>query len=382
LTSAAAAVVLGLTLFDAAPIDAAPKRQLIVRKAKKGAPKRITKAPRTITKAPATHKHPPKATAKAPFKGPAARFAKKTTIGKGALNLRSLPVHKKVAGTKLLSGRLAVPKQIKPKLSLVHVPHAKIRPRFAPFIQRHWKQAFFWVAIAGIGYITIPQLYYDPFYSCVDGDDPIYEDCLYILSYAALEEEEYVHISMPEKAAYRFEAKAPAKEACPSCSWDPFVQRRWNQPYSWVRIPQVGSVTVPDAYYDRFYTYAGATPPNYPQACQVLQEAASASDESKLERLGMPAGTKYRYEAETNPTERCRACTLRPFVERKWNRAFVWVQIPQTGNVTVPEDTYDSFYRHASAEPPNYQAACKVLVEAAASDTVMTAAPVTGSGVQ
>jgi hypothetical protein len=52
----------------------------------------------------------------------------------------------------------------------------------------------------------------------------------------------------------------------------------------------------------------------------------------------------------------------------------VWVQVPQTGNVTVPEDSYDSFYRYASAEPPNYPAACKVLVEAAAADTVMTTA--------
>jgi hypothetical protein len=48
--------------------------------------------------------------------------------------------------------------------------------------------------------------------------------------------------------------------------------------------------------------------------------------------------------------------------------------VPQTGNVTVPEDAYDRFYGYASAEPPNYPAACKVLVEAAAADTVMTTA--------
>ena len=50
------------------------------------------------------------------------------------------------------------------------------------------------------------------------------------------------------------------------------------------------------------------------------------------------------------------------------------MQVPQTGNVTVPEDSYDRFYGYASAEPPNYPAACKVLVEAAAADTVMTTA--------
>ena len=69
----------------------------------------------------------------------------------------------------------------------------------------------------------------------------------------------------------------------------------------------------------------------------------------------------------------CPTCRWEDFVERKWNREFVWVQIPQTGNVTVPEDQYDRFYRYASAEPPNYPAACKVLVDAAAADTVMTA---------
>ena len=152
------------------------------------------------------------------------------------------------------------------------------------------------------------------------------------------------------------------------------MERKWNQSFAWVKLPEVGNVTVPDAYYDRFYTFAGANPPNYPQACQVLQDAAAAKDESDTVRISMPPDTDYRYQADAGPTQECKSCTLEPFVERKWNRAFVWVQIPQTGNVTVPEDSYDRFYRYASAEPPNYPAACKVLVEAAAADTVMTTA--------
>ena len=80
------------------------------------------------------------------------------------------------------------------------------------------------------------------------------------------------------------------------------------------------------------------------------------------------------------PTQECKSCTLQPFVERKWNKEYVWVQVPQTGNVTVPEDSYDRFYGYASAEPPNYPAACKVLVEAAAADTVMTTALDTSRG--
>jgi hypothetical protein len=339
----------------------------------------ITKVPKTFTKVSKTITKVSKPNTKARLtKDPAAASVKKSTIGKGALQLSSLPLHKATAGTQFLSGRLAVPKQIKPKLSLALAPPAKLRPRFAPFIQRHWKQPFFWVAIAGVGYITIPQLYYDQFYSCVDNGDPIYDECLYVLSYAALEEEEYVRVSMPEKVTYRFKAKAPMKNECPACRWDSFVERRWNQTFSWIKIPQVGNVTVPDAHYDRFYTYAGASPPNYPKACQVLQRAAAARHESKVEHITMPAHADYRYEASANPPQQCKSCSLERFVERKWNREFVWVQIPQTGNVTVPEDTYDSFYRYASAEPPNYAAACKVLTEAAAADTVVTTAGGTG----
>ena len=195
----------------------------------------------------------------------------KSKIGTGTLNLRSLPLHKAAAGNAFLKGRLAVPQNIRPKLTLTHAPGLKFRPRFSPFVQRYWKKAFFWVAVAGIGYLTIPELYYNSFYSCVSVDDPIWDDCSYILSYAAIEEEEVVRVSMPATAKYRYTAKAPAPPAdCPSCRWDRFVERKWNQSFAWVKLPQVGNITVPDAYYDRFYTYAGANPPNYPQACQVL----------------------------------------------------------------------------------------------------------------
>ena len=73
------------------------------------------------------------------------------------------------------------------------------------------------------------------------------------------------------------------------------------------------------------------------------------------------------------------AC-FEPFVERKWNHAFVWVQIPQIGNVTVPEDHYDRFYTYVGQEPPNYGSACKLLVEALAADTVAAATVEIGQG--
>jgi hypothetical protein len=373
LASASAAVVVALTLFDMAPVEAAVQRRAVtvrkVQRAPSRARPRVHHAqPRVLHKKMGTTR----SVTKGVGSGSGSSLVKKGTLDTGTQSLRGLPLHQATAGTAFLRGRVAVPQNLRPKFTITRVPGAAFRPRLAPFVQRHWKKAFFWVAIAGIGYLTIPELYYDRFYTCVSVDDPIYDDCIDVLSYAVLEEEEVVRISMPATAVYRYRAKAEVRQDCPSCRWQRFVDRRWNQSYGWVKLPQVGNVTVPDAYYDRFYTFAGANPPNYPQACQVLQDAAAVKDESEVVRISMPPGAEYRYRAEVAPTQECKSCTLEPFVERKWNRQFVWVQIPQTGNVTVPEDSYDRFYRYAGAEPPNYPAACKVLVEAVASDTVMT----------
>jgi hypothetical protein len=57
-------------------------------------------------------------------------------------------------------------------------------------------------------------------------------------------------------------------------------------------------------------------------------------------------------------------------VVQNWSRAFVWVNMPEGGNVTVREDYYDRFFNYVAQEPPNYIAACKILVEALAADTV------------
>jgi hypothetical protein len=293
-------------------------------------------------------------------------------ILKGGRTLRNLPITKAVAGTAHLKGKIAVPHGIHPKLTLTHRPALKFKARFIPFVQRHWRRPFFWVAIAGIGYLTIPEFYYDDFYSCIGVDDPDYDDCLYILSYAALDEEEVVRVSMPPDATYRYRAKTAVTQDCQACRWDRYVERKWNQSYGWVKVPEIGNVTVPDAYYDRFHRFASANPPDFPQACQVLQDAASTEGEAEGARISMPPGAEYRYQADAAPHRQCTSCTLAPFVDRKWNRAYVWVQVPQTGNVTVPEDAYDRFYSYASAEPANYEAACKVLTEAAAEDTVMT----------
>jgi hypothetical protein len=199
--------------------------------------------------------------------------------GSGKLAFAKLPLFKASPSKANLVGRLSVPTGLKPKLTLAHVPNANFKLRLAPFVQRQWQKAFFWVAIAGVGYLTVPELYYDRFYRCARVDDPDYEECVSVLSYAALEEEEIyrVRTPMPSTASYRYTAKVePTAEARQTCSFEPFVERQWNRSFVWVQIPQTGSVTVPEDYYEQFTSKLGTEPPNYPGACKVLVEAAAA----------------------------------------------------------------------------------------------------------
>lgn len=190
--------------------------------------------------------------------------------------LRNLPVSKAVAGTALTRGRVAVPKNLRPRVTLTRAPAIAFRPRLLPFVQRHWRNPFFWATVAGIGYLTIPELYYDRFYSCVNAVDPDYECAVDLLSAAALNEDKEtvrVRTPMPPNATYRYTATAAPKAEPNACTFDPFVERQWNLAFVWVQIPQVGNVTVPEDYYDRFFADISKDPPDYAAACKVLAEA-------------------------------------------------------------------------------------------------------------
>lgn len=194
--------------------------------------------------------------------------------GKNAL--RNLPVSKAVAGTALTRGRIAVPKNLRPRITLSRAPAIAFRPRLLPFVQRHWRNPFFWAAVAGIGYLTIPEPYYDRFYSCVNMDDPDYGCAVDLLSAAALNEDQEtarVRYPMPPNATYRYTAHAAPKAEPNACTFDPFVERQWNVAFVWVQIPQVGNVTVPEDHYDRFFADISKDPPDYAAACKVLAEA-------------------------------------------------------------------------------------------------------------
>jgi hypothetical protein len=208
--------------------------------------------------------------------GAAGALKSDRVAGKGVA--RNLPVSKAVAGSAVARGRVAVPANVRPRLTLVNAPAVHLRPRFAPFVQRHWRRAFFWAAVAGVGYLTIPQLYYDRFYGCVNVPDPDYDCAVDLLSAAAIEEENEsarVHYAMPSDAVYRYSA-SPAPKQKTSCSFQPFVERKWNHAFVWVQMPSVGNVTVPEDYYDRFYAYVAQDPPDYASACKLLVEAVAA----------------------------------------------------------------------------------------------------------
>ena len=298
--SVSVAALMAMALFDAKPAEArgggksfsashtAGSGSSLVRSSNRSFVKLATKTSktnlalrRTVVHHEPRIKHLAKIDKSVLKTGSSSGFVSKSGLGSGKLSFGKLPLHNAVAGNAHLVGRLNVPKNFKPKLTLIHAPRADLHLRLAPFVQRHWKKAFFWVAVAGVGYLTVPELYYDRFYRCAGIDNPDYEECISVLSYAAIEEEDEVigrvRAPMPSTAAYRYTAKVePTPEARQTCSFEPFVERQWNRSFVWVQIPQTGNVTVPEDYYDRFYGKVGGEPPKYPAACKVLVEAAAA----------------------------------------------------------------------------------------------------------
>jgi hypothetical protein len=284
---------MAITLLDATPADAA-QRKIMVRKVQKlsvaKAPVKQSHVLRHMKRVQKLDKKPTfvkKDTPKLVTTAPLLKKGVSPVLLSGGSHLKlgkaTLPVFKPVATTVGLKGRVGVPMQnFKPKLTLMKAPKAQFSQKLSPFVQRHWKKAFFWVAVAGIGYLTIPELYYDRFVTYAEADD--YDGCIRLLSYAAVEEEDEivrVRKPMPQNASYRFTAKTapePANlspAAASACKFDPFVERNWGRSYVWVQIPKVGNVTVPEDYYDRFVGFVSAEPSDFASACNVLSEAAA-----------------------------------------------------------------------------------------------------------
>jgi hypothetical protein len=280
----------------------------------------------------------------------------------------NVPVFATTPGDFTHRGRIGVPDNAHPRITLLQPPRPDVREGLLAFAQRPWRRRFVWVAVAGLGYLTVPEETFARFLGTVSGSEPDYARAVGVLSAAAVQEdnEGRLRSPMPAGAGYRFQtAPLPpgALERGEACSFEPFVERKWNRPFVWVLIEQTGNVTVPEDGYDRFYVLISAEPPDYATACAELV-AEAARDTIVAAHPLAPA---------TDQAATTDACGLEPFIERRWNAPFVWVLIPQTGNVTVPEDYYDRFYALVSSDPPNFQRACRLLAAAAASDTVAVA---------
>jgi len=280
-----------------------------------------------------------------------------------------LPIRPPMSGDATHIGRLSVPVNLRPTITVLKPPGSAMRARLATFVQRPWRGSFIWVAITGVGFITVPESIFALFQDFVSAErNPDFDGVIAALSMAAVEDENEIRVRepMPPGATYRYKASAPLpakRESSSGCEFEPFIERKWNRVFVWVLIPETGNVTVPEDAYDRFYKLVSAQPPNYPDACALLtEEAAKDTVFVADEPVAVP-------QKSPSPD----VCTFEPFIERKWTRPFVWILIPQTGNITVPEDHYDRFYSLVSADPPNYAKACALLAVAAAADTVAVA---------
>src|SRR5262249_21283252 len=123
-------------------------------------------------------------------------------------------MHKPLAGS-MTTFKGNLPQHIKPKFTVTKTLNAQVQKRLHPFVEKYWKRPFVWLAFADFGYITVPELYYDRFLACIEDDE--YDRCIYLLSRAAVEEEEpvaRVRYKMPATAVYRYAAKlAPSEVA-------------------------------------------------------------------------------------------------------------------------------------------------------------------------
>ena len=189
----------------------------------------------------------------------------------------ALPVHKAVAAHGHQSGRSGLPLALTPKHTLHKVVHANLHHSYRPFVQRHWKRAFFWIAVAGIGYVTVPEFGYDRFLTYVERDEPDYAGAARWLNECAVIEEghDVPRVTPPAKVVPQA-IVAVAPDAKYDDRFDRFVNRRWSTTYVWIMVPRVGNVTVPQTIAPQVEQMLGGNPPNFDAALAMMEEAAAA----------------------------------------------------------------------------------------------------------
>ena len=189
----------------------------------------------------------------------------------------ALPVHRAVAAHGHQSGRSGLPLALTPKHTLHKAVHANLHHSYRPFVQRHWKRAFFWIAVAGIGYVTVPEFGYDRFLTYVERDEPDYAGAARWLNELTVIEEghDVPRVTPPAKIVPQA-IVAVAPDTKYDDRFDRFVNRRWSTSYVWIMVPRVGNVTVPQTIAPQVEQMLGGNPPNFDAALAMMEEAAAA----------------------------------------------------------------------------------------------------------
>ena len=182
-----------------------------------------------------------------------------------------------VTATTTKLGRIAPPANLVPRLTLASAPLKITSNRWKPFLQRHWRSAFFWIAIPTIGYVTVPDWAYERFTVFVSSPEPDYDGAIKYLSEVAVHEEgnRVVRVAAPAPAQIRHTV-AIAPEQTLDQRFAAFVNRQWSTEFVWISIPRIGMITCPVALYDQVQPMLAQNPPRFAEALSVLEEAAAA----------------------------------------------------------------------------------------------------------
>ena len=189
----------------------------------------------------------------------------------------TLPARLTVPANALKLGRIAPPSNLIAKLTLSAPKPGFLATRFKPFLQRHWRTAFFWVAIPTIGYLTIPDHAYDRFVTFVSGSEPDYDGAVKYLSQVAVSEDEshVVRLAPTETVPVRHVvtvAPAPIYDQ----RFIPFVNRKWNSEFVTISVPRIGNVTCPVSIVEQVKLQLTQNPPKFDEALALIEEAAAA----------------------------------------------------------------------------------------------------------
>ena len=215
--------------------------------------------------------------------------------GNALRSTAALPARLRVPATGAKLGRIAPPLNLVPKATLAAPKLAFLSNRFRPFLQRHWRSAFFWIAVPTIGYLTIPEHCYDRFWSYVAGSEPDYDGAVRYLAEVAVAEDGGTVTRVPPARTTAIRYVAPnAPPATFDARFQPFIDRQWNSAFATIAMPRIGNVTCPIAILAQVQALLSGKAPRFADALTLLEEAAAADTVVEEGALNAPVAETAR----------------------------------------------------------------------------------------